>query len=113
MLRTWTDFLAPQGRIVFGVHHPIYHLARNGVENEGGMLVFRWKMLDQHSLATSTAACQAVGEGADLQLMGELELLRVEWHKDRQPQLAPVHTQAHPSRAQIEASKLPPPAVAS
>jgi hypothetical protein len=45
-LRTWTDFLAPQGRIVFEMHHIIHDLARNNVGNEGGMSVFRWKMLD-------------------------------------------------------------------
>jgi ubiquinone/menaquinone biosynthesis C-methylase UbiE len=57
MLRTWMNFLTPQGRIVFEMHHPIYHLTNNDVKNEGGMLVFCWKMLDQHSLATCTVAC--------------------------------------------------------
>ena len=56
MLRTWTDFLAPQGRIVFEMHHPTHDLASYDVENESGMSVFRWKMLDQHSLATCAAA---------------------------------------------------------
>jgi hypothetical protein len=41
MLRTWTDFLAPQGRIVFEMHHPIQDLASNDVENESGTSVFR------------------------------------------------------------------------
>jgi hypothetical protein len=50
---------------------------------------------------------QAVGEEAGLQLVGELELLGVELYEDQQPQLALVHTQAHSSRVQIEASKLP------
>jgi hypothetical protein len=48
-------------------------------------------MLDQHSLATCAAACQAVGEGAGLQLVGEFELLGVEGYEDQQPQLALVH----------------------
>lgn len=52
------------------------------------MSVFRWKMLDRHSLATYAAACQAVAEEAGLQLVGGLELLGVEGYEDQQPQLA-------------------------
>jgi hypothetical protein len=57
---------------------PTHDLASYDVENESGKSVFCWKMLDQHSLATCAAACQAVGEEAGRQLVGELELLGVE-----------------------------------
>jgi hypothetical protein len=76
---TWTDSLAPQGLIVFEIHYPTHDLASYDVENESGKSVFRWKMLDQHSLAHLCRRLPGRRRRGRLAASGgELELLGVE-----------------------------------
>jgi ubiquinone/menaquinone biosynthesis C-methylase UbiE len=109
MLNRWKSFLAPSGRMVFDMHHPDHDLAGYHVENASGKSVFRWRLLDQQSVAECVRACEAMGEQAGLKLMGELELTGVEGYEDQHDKLAIILEaagQRHPSRAQLERGKL-------
>lgn len=41
MLRRWKDFLAPNGRIVFNIHHPQHDLAIYDAVDESGVIRYR------------------------------------------------------------------------
>jgi hypothetical protein len=107
MLNRWKSFLAPSGRIVFDMHHSDHDLAGYHVENASGKSVFRWRLLDQQSVTECVRTCEAMGEQTGL--VGELELTGMEDYEDQHDKLAIVLEtagQRHPSRAQLEGSKL-------
>ena len=108
MLRCWKDFLAPNGRIVFDMHHPQYELATYDTVDESGVIRYRWKFSDQQSVTECAEACKAIGEEAGLELLGELEECRTEAYEDGRPAMRKFLENKgnfNPTRPQLEAVK--------
>jgi ubiquinone/menaquinone biosynthesis C-methylase UbiE len=108
MLRRWQDFLTPNGRIVFEMHHPQYDLATYDLVDASGAIRQRWKFSDQQSVTECAEACKAIGAEAGLELIGELEESGTEVYEDATQALRTFlrhQDNLHPTRSQLEAAK--------